>query len=107
MKRTRQIEVLVCESNSGSDCGTWSTDYVDIPAATKEKNIEKRALDAAWKQYGDRDNIVHIAVYNIPAPEEMVVCKLCDNECSAETAHRHRGNYIGECCWDERLRVTE
>lgn len=106
-QKTRLIEVMICESGAGGDCGTWGTDYVEISSRTKAKNIEKQAIKVAWNKYQERDNIVHIALYNIPEEEKTVVCKLCDREVPAETAHRHRGNYVGECCWDERLKTTE
>ncbi|MCP9209557.1 hypothetical protein [Streptomyces cucumeris] len=37
-----------------------------------------------------------------------VECKFCRNSVPAQTAHRHDGNWVGdECCWDDRLRMTE
>jgi hypothetical protein len=36
-----------------------------------------------------------------------VTCKFCEKETPAAAAHIHQGGYVGECCWDERLRVTE
>ena len=39
---------------------------------------------------------------------KMTVCGICGVRTELRTAHRHRGSWIGdECCWDERLRVTE
>jgi hypothetical protein len=35
------------------------------------------------------------------------LCKLCQKPTPASTAHCHQGGYIGECCWDERLRASE
>lgn len=40
-------------------------------------------------------------------PDNMVTCKLCQKETPLAEAHRHQGGYVGECCWDERLRTTE
>lgn len=38
----------------------------------------------------------------------LVHCKFCGREVPQATAHRHRDAWVGdECCWDERLRVTE
>lgn len=35
-------------------------------------------------------------------------CKFCDRAIAdLGKAHYHKGAYVGECCWDERLRVTE
>jgi len=39
--------------------------------------------------------------------EETTTCKFCRKETPVKTAHLHQGEYVGECCWDERLRVTE
>ena len=36
-----------------------------------------------------------------------VTCKLCHKTCNGKYAHLHRGEYICESCWDERLRITE
>lgn len=39
---------------------------------------------------------------------ETVKCCLCKEDVPAKTAHLHQGEYIGdECCWDERLRMSE
>lgn len=38
---------------------------------------------------------------------EAVACKFCKKEANIQTAHLHQGEYVGECCWDERLRITE
>ncbi|MEU7802672.1 hypothetical protein AB0B10_25770 [Micromonospora arborensis] len=35
-----------------------------------------------------------------------VVCGLCGQHAPAESAHRHQGGDVGECCWDERLNAT-
>lgn len=36
-----------------------------------------------------------------------VRCNLCKNLVPRKDAHRHQGKWIGECCWDERLRSSE
>lgn len=36
-----------------------------------------------------------------------IVCKFCKAELPVEEAHLHQGEYVGPCCWDERLRSTE
>jgi hypothetical protein len=36
-----------------------------------------------------------------------VRCALCGEEADSRDAHRHGPGFIGECCWDERLRATE
>jgi len=40
-------------------------------------------------------------------PCRNVRCKFCKTKISIKDAHRYRGKYVGECCWDERLRATE
>ncbi len=35
------------------------------------------------------------------------VCSLCYALTQRNTAHRWQGKYIGECCWDDRLKTTE
>lgn len=38
----------------------------------------------------------------------LIRCNMCDKFCDAKTAHLHQGKYIGnDCCWDERLRLSE
>jgi peroxiredoxin family protein len=44
---------------------------------------------------------------NDMASEPTVMCKLCQKQVPARTAHRHDGGYVGDECWDERLRSTE
>jgi hypothetical protein len=34
-------------------------------------------------------------------------CKLCGKTHPAVDCHLHQGEYVGPCCWDERLRMTE
>jgi hypothetical protein len=36
-----------------------------------------------------------------------ITCILCGQESPAGTAHRHQNQWIGEECWDERLRSSE
>lgn len=37
-----------------------------------------------------------------------VACKFCEKRVPAATAHLHQGSWVGdECCWDERLKMTE
>ena len=38
---------------------------------------------------------------------EVVECKLCQGLTELKTAHRHDDAYVGDECWDERLRATE
>ena len=38
---------------------------------------------------------------------EMVECKFCHGAIVQTLGHRHGQGWVGECCWDERLRSTE
>jgi hypothetical protein len=37
----------------------------------------------------------------------VVRCALCGGDADAREAHRQGAGYVGECCWDERLRAAE
>ena len=36
-----------------------------------------------------------------------VSCIFCHKQVPINEAHLHQGNWVGPCCWDERLRTTE
>lgn len=36
-----------------------------------------------------------------------VVCTVCLRLTDVRTAHLHQGRWIGDCCWDERLKSSE
>jgi hypothetical protein len=38
---------------------------------------------------------------------EQVSCKFCQRPAPRGEAHVHQDGFVGECCWDERLRVSE
>lgn len=38
---------------------------------------------------------------------EFVMCSLCHKMAFLENANLHQGKWIGECCWDERLKNSE
>jgi len=38
---------------------------------------------------------------------ETVTCCFCKRQTSVSTAHLHQDTWVGECCWDERLKTTE
>ncbi|MFN3076881.1 MAG: hypothetical protein ABT940_08395 [Alphaproteobacteria bacterium] len=38
---------------------------------------------------------------------EKVFCALCEQEAPGDTAHYHQDQWIGECCWDDRLKASE
>jgi len=41
--------------------------------------------------------------------DKFVFCKFCKAviDSTSESSHFHDGGWVGECCWDERLRTTE
>ena len=66
-RKTRPIEMYV---GTGSDSGTWSTDYVHIPIDTPEDKIEEVAKDCAREKFKDID-FVFIGIYSIVPFEEI------------------------------------
>lgn len=42
-----------------------------------------------------------------PPRKRSVRCSQCRKPTDKATAHRHQKKWVGECCWDERLRATE
>ena len=63
--KTRAIEVYL---GYGSDHGTWTTEYVDIPENTPDDKIESAARDAARAEGHD---IVFCGVYCIPPLDDQ------------------------------------
>ena len=37
---------------------------------------------------------------------KTVQCLFCKEQVPSSTAHLYRDKWVGDCCWDERLRVT-
>jgi|TARA_R110000822_G_scaffold134760_1_gene272451 hypothetical protein len=60
----RNIEVYI---GIGSDFGTWSTEYVEIPRDTPEDQIESVAIDQAKSEIAE---YMFIGIYAIPSLEE-------------------------------------
>jgi hypothetical protein len=38
---------------------------------------------------------------------EHVLCLFCQQQAPAATAHPYMGGWVGECCWDKRLRSSQ
>lgn len=78
-EKTRQIEMYVGISN-GDSAGSWTTDYVDIPADTPEAKI-KRVAEAAFRMAlvkAGTDNVAFVGVYSTPDVEEdEETCRKC------------------------------
>jgi len=64
----RLIEVYI---GTGSDNGTWDTDYVEIPADTPDEKIEQVAIDTSKALLQEQGtDYMFVGVYNIPPIEE-------------------------------------
>jgi len=73
----------------------------NLRCSSNEKVIEQMALH-------DIENVGLVLDYvRFLMDGKTVYCKFCHGAVSAAGAHRHDGGYVGECCWDERLRTTE
>jgi len=64
---TRAVEMYI---GIGTDWGTWSTEYVDIPIDTPDDKIEEVAV-AKVKEDGVVDNFVFCGVYSIPSLDDQ------------------------------------
>lgn len=42
-----------------------------------------------------------------PCEEPYVICSICHEKTDPKTAHMHQGEWIGDECWDERLKASE
>jgi hypothetical protein len=92
------------------------------------RSLDHAALDAIaelldGREWSGTDNLDAIAtlvrhtgrevrdVHQTPADEddqEQVLCRFCQRQCLARTAHSYQGGWVGdECCWDERLRSSQ
>ena len=123
-----KIGVCSYEHKHGADCWTEVVPIdmgpVDIERAVTDKIIEeygKEEVDEETERYGGVDYHhsvepgMHQGVdghwYKVTieriAIDQLAPCKFCGKMAPLETAHRHDGGYVGECCWDERLKATE
>lgn len=69
-------------------------EYADAIKGASEK-VTKKEYERVWGE----------GTWEIKL--RRVRCKICKNLVDRKSAHRHQGKYIGECCWDERLKSTE
>jgi len=65
--------------------------YEDDPTYEAECSRSRRPIDGECGEFH----------------EWNAVCKFCKKPIDPKEAHLHMGSYVGECCWDERLRITE
>ena len=61
----RVVEMYV---GKGTEFGTWSTEYVEIPRDTPDNEIELKAINQAKEDF--RYNFVFVGVYSIPSLED-------------------------------------
>ena len=89
---------------NGGDKGNGSYRALSLPNSDPEACME----DIQWE--GDSfcmcdqcDYRGTVQDFRVPT----VMCKFCDTETPARTAHLHQGSWVGDaCCWDSRLEVT-
>jgi hypothetical protein len=63
----RAVEMYI---GFGSDFGTWSTEYVEIPRDTPDDDIERVAVEQAKIDFGGGDGFVFTDLYAIPTLED-------------------------------------
>lgn len=84
---------------------TWES-YIDAESA-EEAVVKARELH----REGHTSSLLFTATSGACDEPEVVeldeTCSYCGFPCSSKNAHSHHGEIIGECCWDERLRMTE
>ena len=68
--KVRPIEMYIGINNSG-DCGSWYTDYVEIPIETPENEIEKVANEQAMTDFIEVENLTFVGIYCIMPLEEI------------------------------------
>lgn len=74
----------------------WRVLFGPEPATEEE-------ITAALKELGD----VGSGLPMVDPEDDMVICMFCYKQAPRETARVHQTNWVGECCWDERLRATQ
>jgi len=66
-KLKRVVEMYI---GTGTDYGTWSTEYVEIPRDTFSEEIERVASEQARIDFRKFDDYMFSGVYSIPTIEE-------------------------------------
>ncbi len=82
--------------------------------AMREKGLTQDARATKADQEGARgpvpDDECGCGATKVPGTDWcyacMILCKLCRDQKPKETANPHRGDWICDDCWDERLRTT-
>ncbi len=83
-------------------CGSTQIEGAEVNTGNGEATQEMSCLscEQAWL---DTYRLTGILL----EPNATVTCSLCHQPTSSETAHLHQDEWIGEECWDERLRASE
>jgi hypothetical protein len=86
------------EMNNGALAGA-----IDI---ISQKTLTPKEMADSLHEYGSEPSLFELDDNGLKA-EDCVQCIFCEKQVEARTAHLHRGKYVGDCCWDERLRTSE
>lgn len=69
--KVRPIEMFFAIPNGGGDCGSWYTDYVEIPIDTPDDKIEAVSKNVAIDTYKGEETLAFTGVYFIMPIEEV------------------------------------
>lgn len=68
-KPTRRVEYYRLWLH-GSDCGTWDTDFIEIPVDAPEDKLDEAVRDAAAQIDWVDDPPAIVGVYHVPVVED-------------------------------------
>lgn len=101
---TRKVEIQRCDACCRFIGDEAALDYV--VSRCKEMEMLMRREEAIYaKAKGNKRKPA--PVKKTRGKAETVPCSLCGRQRSIMRVHLHRGTYIGNCCWDDRLKTTE
>ena len=92
-------------AHRGTRCPFCHSDEIEGAEVTTGNGTATQEMSCLSCQHGwvDRYTLTAITV----EPETTVTCTLCHGPAPARLAHLHQGEWIGDECWDERLRASE
>ncbi len=92
-------------AHRGTRCPFCDSDEIEGAEVTTGNGAATQEMACLSCQHGwvDCYSLTTITV----EPETTVTCSLCHHPTSALIAHFHQGQWIGDECWDERLRASE
>ena len=73
--------------------------FLDIIATEQFYNMSKEQNAEIWEE------ITTLVQEHFKM--ESVECSLCGNDIWTKEAHLHQDDFIGPCCWDDRLKSSE